>query len=164
MATSAVVKPFLRKLRIPYLDVSCDSTIQPGREAAIRTFMYQAHQRFNQSHVFKPNQWIGTWNRKLLSAQDSTISYQVVESMNSRTAEQGTAEYRSEKYWLTAFKNFCCSKFLVRYSIFKIKSEIINHTGFCSACFPFRSSHPFWDRRRSFSVSGRPRAFGRSQP
>jgi hypothetical protein len=34
--------------------------------------------------------------------------------MNSRTAEQGTAEYRSEKYCPTAFKNFCCSKFLVR--------------------------------------------------
>ncbi len=50
MATSAVVKPFLRKLRIPYLDVSCDSTIQPGRETAIRTFMYQAQQRFNQSN------------------------------------------------------------------------------------------------------------------
>jgi hypothetical protein len=42
--------------------------------------------------------------------------------MNSRTAEQGTAEYRSEKHCLTAFKNFCCSKFLVRYSIFKIQN------------------------------------------
>ena len=49
MATSAVVKPFLRKLRMPYLDVPCDSTIQPGREAAIRTFMYQANQHFKQS-------------------------------------------------------------------------------------------------------------------
>jgi predicted nucleotide-binding protein (sugar kinase/HSP70/actin superfamily) len=45
MTTSAIVKPFLRKLRLPYLDVPCDSTSQPGREAAIRTFMYQAHQR-----------------------------------------------------------------------------------------------------------------------
>jgi hypothetical protein len=55
-----------------------------------------------------------------VSAQHSTISYQVVENMNRRTAEQRTAEYRSEKYCLTSFKNFCCSKFLVRYSIFKI--------------------------------------------
>jgi predicted nucleotide-binding protein (sugar kinase/HSP70/actin superfamily) len=46
MATSAVVKPFLRRLKIPYLDVPCDSTIQPGREATIRTFMYQAYQHF----------------------------------------------------------------------------------------------------------------------
>ncbi len=37
------------------------------------------------------------------------------ENMNRRTAEQGTAEYRSEKHCLTPFKNFCCSKFLVRY-------------------------------------------------
>jgi hypothetical protein len=53
-------------------------------------------------------------------AQHSTISYYVLENMNRRTAEQGTAEYRSEKHCFTAFKNFCCSKFLVRYSIFKI--------------------------------------------
>jgi predicted nucleotide-binding protein (sugar kinase/HSP70/actin superfamily) len=44
MATSAVVKPLMRKWRIPYLDAPCDGTFQPGREAAIRTFMYQAHQ------------------------------------------------------------------------------------------------------------------------
>ena len=50
-----------------------------------------------------------------VNAQHSTMSYHVVENMNSRTAEQGTAEYRSEKHCLTAFKNFCCSKFLVRY-------------------------------------------------
>ena len=36
-------------------------------------------------------------------------------NMNRRTAEQGTAEYRSEKNCLIPFKNFCCSKFLVRY-------------------------------------------------
>jgi hypothetical protein len=34
--------------------------------------------------------------------------------MNSRTAEQGTAECRSGEHFLIAFKNFCCSKFLVR--------------------------------------------------
>jgi predicted nucleotide-binding protein (sugar kinase/HSP70/actin superfamily) len=46
MATSAVVKPYLRNLKIPYLDVPCDSTVQPAREATIRTFMYQAYQHF----------------------------------------------------------------------------------------------------------------------
>jgi len=49
MATSAIVKPFLRNLKMPYLDVPCDATIQPGREATIRTFMYQAHQHFRVS-------------------------------------------------------------------------------------------------------------------
>jgi hypothetical protein len=56
-----------------------------------------------------------------VGAQHSTISYHIVENMNRRTAEQGTAEYRSEKHCLNPFKNFCCSKFLVRYLIFKIK-------------------------------------------
>jgi len=50
--------------------------------------------------------------------KNPTISYQNAENMNSRTAEQGTVEYRSKKYCFTALKNFCCSKFLVRYSIF----------------------------------------------
>jgi predicted nucleotide-binding protein (sugar kinase/HSP70/actin superfamily) len=44
MVTSAVVKPWMTEWRIPYLDAPCDGTTQPGREAAIRTFMYQAHQ------------------------------------------------------------------------------------------------------------------------
>ncbi len=57
-----------------------------------------------------------------VNAQHSTMSYHVVENMNRRTAEQGTAEYRSEKHFLILFKNFCCSKFLVRYSIFKIQN------------------------------------------
>jgi hypothetical protein len=56
-----------------------------------------------------------------VSTQQTIISYQVFENMNRRTAEQGTAEYRSEKHYLIAFENFCCSKFLVRYSIFKIQ-------------------------------------------
>jgi|GEM_PF-2999703 hypothetical protein len=43
------------------------------------------------------------------------LNYQVVENMNRRTAEQETAEYRSEKHCPISFKNFCCSKFLVRY-------------------------------------------------
>jgi len=44
MVTSAIVKPLMTEWRIPYLDAPCDGTFQPGREAAIRTFMYQAHQ------------------------------------------------------------------------------------------------------------------------
>jgi hypothetical protein len=56
-----------------------------------------------------------------VSTQHSTIRYKVVVNTNRRTAEQGTEECRTEKYCLTAFKNFCCSKFLVRYSIFKIQ-------------------------------------------
>jgi predicted nucleotide-binding protein (sugar kinase/HSP70/actin superfamily) len=44
VTTSAVVKPLMSKLRVPYLDAAYDSSVQPGREAAIRTFMYQAHQ------------------------------------------------------------------------------------------------------------------------
>lgn len=46
--TSAVVKPFLSRLGIPYLDAPYDSGIQPGREAAIRTFMYQAEQHYKR--------------------------------------------------------------------------------------------------------------------
>jgi hypothetical protein len=34
---------------VPYLDVPCDSSVQPGREAAIRTFMYQTHQHFKRN-------------------------------------------------------------------------------------------------------------------
>ncbi len=42
--TSAIVRPIVNRHRLPYLDTPCDGTVQPGREAAIRTFMYQAHQ------------------------------------------------------------------------------------------------------------------------
>ena len=44
MTTSAILKPLLKDLDFPYLDIACDASIQPGREAAIRTFMYQAYQ------------------------------------------------------------------------------------------------------------------------
>jgi predicted nucleotide-binding protein (sugar kinase/HSP70/actin superfamily) len=47
--TSAVVKPHMSRLGIPYLDAPYDSGIQPGREAAIRTFMYQAEQHFRSN-------------------------------------------------------------------------------------------------------------------
>jgi predicted nucleotide-binding protein (sugar kinase/HSP70/actin superfamily) len=46
--TSAVVKPFMSGLGIPYLDAPYDSSIQPGREGAIRTFLYQAEQHFRR--------------------------------------------------------------------------------------------------------------------
>jgi predicted nucleotide-binding protein (sugar kinase/HSP70/actin superfamily) len=48
-ATSAIVRPLMSKLRIPYLDTPYDSSSQPGREAAIRTFMYQAQQHLGQN-------------------------------------------------------------------------------------------------------------------
>jgi predicted nucleotide-binding protein (sugar kinase/HSP70/actin superfamily) len=42
--TSSIAKPLMAGLNIPYIDVSYDGSFQPGREAALRTFMYQAHQ------------------------------------------------------------------------------------------------------------------------
>jgi len=42
--TSAVLRPVMNRCGIPYLDTPYDSGAQPGREAAIRTFMYQAQQ------------------------------------------------------------------------------------------------------------------------
>jgi len=45
--TSSIAKALMAKLNTPYIDVSYDGSFQPGREAAIRTFMYQAHQHFN---------------------------------------------------------------------------------------------------------------------
>jgi predicted nucleotide-binding protein (sugar kinase/HSP70/actin superfamily) len=46
--TSAIVKPLMNRLRVPYLDTPYDSSFQPGREAAIRTFMYQACQHLKR--------------------------------------------------------------------------------------------------------------------
>ncbi len=46
--TSAIVKPMMNRLKIPYLDTPYDSSYQPGRETAIRTFMYQAQQHFER--------------------------------------------------------------------------------------------------------------------
>lgn len=42
--TSAIAKPLMARLNIPYIDASYDGSFQPGREAALRTFMYQACQ------------------------------------------------------------------------------------------------------------------------
>lgn len=46
--TSAVVKPLMNKVGIPYLDTPYDESLQPGREAALRTFMYQAQNHFKR--------------------------------------------------------------------------------------------------------------------
>jgi len=42
--TSAIVKPVMDERRVPYMDAPYDGSCQPGNEAAIRTFMYQAFQ------------------------------------------------------------------------------------------------------------------------
>jgi len=47
--TSAVLRPVMSRSGIPYLDTPYDSSIQPGREAAIRTFMYQARQHMRRT-------------------------------------------------------------------------------------------------------------------
>ena len=47
--TSAVIGPVMNKMGIPYLDTPYDSSVQPGREAAIRTFMYQADQHLKRN-------------------------------------------------------------------------------------------------------------------
>ena len=41
---SAILKPLLHQKRIPYIDAPYDGTIQPNREVALRTFLYQAKQ------------------------------------------------------------------------------------------------------------------------
>lgn len=41
---SAVLKPILDRLQVPYIDSPYDGTDQPNREAIIRTFMHQAAQ------------------------------------------------------------------------------------------------------------------------
>ena len=41
---SAILKPILDRMNIPYIDAAYDGTYQPNLEAIIRTFMYQATQ------------------------------------------------------------------------------------------------------------------------
>ena len=53
--TSAVIKPLVNQLKVPYLDTAYDGTFQPGREAAIRTFMYQVQQHFNNNRRKETN-------------------------------------------------------------------------------------------------------------
>jgi len=47
--TSSIMRPIMNRNKIPYLDAAYDGTYQPGREAAIRTFMYQANQHFKRN-------------------------------------------------------------------------------------------------------------------
>jgi predicted nucleotide-binding protein (sugar kinase/HSP70/actin superfamily) len=47
--TSAVVRPIMNELSFPFLDTPYDGSIQPNREAAIRTFMYQAQQHMERN-------------------------------------------------------------------------------------------------------------------
>jgi predicted nucleotide-binding protein (sugar kinase/HSP70/actin superfamily) len=47
--TSAVVRPLMHEWRFPYLDTPYDGSCQPNREAAIRTFMYQAEQHMERN-------------------------------------------------------------------------------------------------------------------
>lgn len=47
--TSAIMKPSMNRMKIPYLDTPYDGSSLPGRESAIRTFMYQAEQHFKRS-------------------------------------------------------------------------------------------------------------------
>jgi len=49
MTTSAIIKQRINELRVPYLDTLYDGSFQPGREVAIRTFMYQAYQNFKRN-------------------------------------------------------------------------------------------------------------------
>ena len=41
---SAILKPILDRMNVPYIDAAYDGTYQPNLEAIIRTFMYQAAQ------------------------------------------------------------------------------------------------------------------------
>ena len=46
--TSAIISPVMNRQGVPYMDTPYDSSYQPGREAAIRTFMYQAYQHMKR--------------------------------------------------------------------------------------------------------------------
>jgi predicted nucleotide-binding protein (sugar kinase/HSP70/actin superfamily) len=48
MTTSAIVKPVMNRMRVPYLDTPYDGSFQPGRETALRTFMHQVTQHFQR--------------------------------------------------------------------------------------------------------------------
>ncbi|MCU0578470.1 MAG: CoA activase [Desulfobacterota bacterium] len=48
ITTSAIVKPLLNERQLPYLDAHYVGSFQPGREAALSTFLYQARQHFGR--------------------------------------------------------------------------------------------------------------------
>ena len=45
---AAILKPLLHRSQVPYLDASYDGTVQPNRDLALRTFIYQAQQHLEQ--------------------------------------------------------------------------------------------------------------------
>ena len=47
--TSSIAKPLMNRYRVPYFDTPCDVGLQPGREGAVRTFMYQVYQHFKRN-------------------------------------------------------------------------------------------------------------------
>jgi predicted nucleotide-binding protein (sugar kinase/HSP70/actin superfamily) len=53
--TTSIMRPIMNREKIPFLDAPYDGTYQPGREAAIRTFMYQAYQHFKRHGRKKHN-------------------------------------------------------------------------------------------------------------
>lgn len=52
---SAILKPLLHRMKIPYLDAPYDGTTQSNRQVALRTFMYQAKQHLESRHPAGPN-------------------------------------------------------------------------------------------------------------
>jgi predicted nucleotide-binding protein (sugar kinase/HSP70/actin superfamily) len=60
---SSVLKPLLHDMKIPYLDAPYDGTIQPNREIALRTFMYQAKQHL-ESRLAGQNGKVSKWRIK----------------------------------------------------------------------------------------------------
>lgn len=46
--TSSIIKPIMNRMKVPYLDTPYDGSYQPGRDACIRTFMFQAQHHFNK--------------------------------------------------------------------------------------------------------------------
>jgi predicted nucleotide-binding protein (sugar kinase/HSP70/actin superfamily) len=50
---SAILKPLLHQMKIPYIDTAYDGSAQPNREAALHTFMYQAKQHLEASRAHK---------------------------------------------------------------------------------------------------------------
>ncbi len=52
---TAVLKPLLNKMRLPYINAPYDGAIQPNREIALRTFVYQAKQHLESRTSGKRN-------------------------------------------------------------------------------------------------------------
>jgi hypothetical protein len=55
-ASSAILKPLLQQMNIPYIEMTCDGTSQPDRETTLRTFIYQAEQHLHRNTEIKRSQ------------------------------------------------------------------------------------------------------------